>query len=757
MTSRGGRTAAGLTAGIAAALLLGGLAALPASALPVSALPVVAAADPAPSVGSGLPLRVSVTAIDPVIGPGQDLHLTVEVRNDGTGTVTQPRMLVHLARSAFISRFSLDEWRNAPDDGAVGTAILIQDLPAPLAPGQTASADVVVPAASIGLPRRATSWGARGLAVQLVDAADPARVRLGLERTFLLWFPEQDVTATRLSLLAPVTGIGVDPLGGTWVADLEQQTGTGGRLATLLDATADHPEVTWAVDPWLADPTSGAGPHAQAWAGELRRGAVDREVLLLPYLDPDVAALAHAGATGLLRTAVDRAEATDDGLPDSARATITWPADDLPDLATAALADRAEQEALLVGPGELQPPGVLTYTPSGRTTVPVQGDDLTVLVPDERLSAAFRTGDVGEGVVSVGTSSVVTPATAGQDLLAELAVITRERPSDGRHMLVTMPRDWTPDTDLLAAQLDAVAAAPWVHVEPVSALLGLADPEIERGALPDRVVDGAEVDVTALGTVRDAVERRTHLASIVADPGTLLGDLELEQLAPTSVAWRADPQGRAQSVQASYDLTRALSGAVTVQPPPTQLNLTATSGRLPVRVTNTLDQPVTVVVGLRPYDPRLIADETVTITLAPGTDQLVTVPVRALQSSDYRVAVELRTPDGTVLDDSTEFTVGVRAEWETIGTAVLGGLLALGLIVGLVRTVRRGRSRRRARPQTASGPDALSPEEQAEHAVEGTTEHTAESTGDGPEDPPVPHLVQGRDDDRPPAQEAPPT
>jgi len=724
MTPRGGRTAAGLTAGIATALLLGGLAALPASAAP-AARPAVApavaapvptatdddaddATDDEPAVPD-LPIRVSILEMQPMIGPGEDLRLRVQLHNDGTAVVARPRVLVHLDRSQFISRSSLDRWRDAGDDDSIGTAIHVQDLPASLGPGQTATVDVTVPAASIGLPRRATAWGARGLATQVVDIDDPARARLGVARTFLLWFPPQEVTATRLSVVAPVTGVGVDPLGGSWVADLEQLTGPVGRLTALLDATADHPEVTWVVDPWLADPTNGAGPAAQAWATALRATSVDREIDLLPYLDTDLAAVAHAGAGGLLQTAITRAEAAPTGLPASAQVSVAWPADSLPDLPTAALAQRADHDAVLVGPGELLPPGVLTYTPSGRTTVAVEGEDLTVLVPDERLSAAFRTGVVGP--LDEAPSGVVTPTTAGQDLLAELAVITRERPSDGRHVLVTVPRDWAPDADLVDGQLDALAAVPWVRFEPLSALVGMADPEIDRGTLPDRAVDDAEVDVTALGTVRDAVERRTHLASIVASPEALLGDLELEQLAPTSVAWRSDPDGRAQAVQASYDTTRALSGAVTVEPPAGELNLIATSGKVPVLVTNTLDQAVTVVVALRPYDARLVADETVPVTLEPGSEQLVSVPVHAVQSADVLVAVELRTPDGAVLDDSTEFEVNVRAEWESIGTAVLGGLLALGLVVGLVRTVRRGRSRRRARPQTASGPDALSPEE----------------------------------------------
>lgn len=702
MSPCAGRALAGIAAGMLAVLVAAGMLAAAPAASAVTA------------DESGLPLEVLITEVSPqVLGVGQDLTVRVQVRNTGSGTVAQPRVLVHLDRNSFISRYSLDLWRGRGPQDALGSAVLQQDLTAPLGPGQTVAVDLTVTASAVALSSRLTSWGARGLAVQVVDRADSARPRLGVARTFALWFPDQEVTATRLSVLAPVVGVAVSPYDDAWVGDLEQLTRPGGRLANLLAATGEHAEVTWAVDPWLAEAAPDAGPVTQAWVGELLAAMTDREVTLLPYLDPDLAALAHTGAGELLATAIDRSErvAGSTDLPDGARVTLAWPADAEPDLSTAALADRSGQSALLVGPGRLSTPGVLTYTPSGRATVTAGGADIPVLVPDERLSAALGSGAVGPLGDDATASGPITPATAAQDLLAELAVITRERPADGRHLLITVPRDWSPDVDVVTAQLDALAEAPWVHTEPVSALVGLADPDVGRGTLAERTVTGTEVDAAALGTVRNAVERRQLLAGIATDPSALLGDLELERLAPTSVAWRADPVGRAESVAGSHAATQLLDGAVTVQPAEV-LTLVSSSGGLPVQVTNTLDQEVRIAVGLRPADGRLVADDVVPVTIPAGSEALVQVPVRAVQSGDVTVTVELRTADGALLDDSTQFQVRVRAEWEGIGTAVAGLLLALGLVIGVVRTIRRGRTSRRVGPPAVAGPDALSPEEQ---------------------------------------------
>lgn len=728
---------------------------------------------------AGLPVVVAVDSLTPaVLGRNTDLTVTVTLRNTGSAVITTPRVLVSMdKRRGFISRTSLDRWREADPLGPVGTTVLTVELPTPLAPGASTTVPLTIPAAQLSLGG-ASTWGPRGLAVVVADGADPARVRLGVARTFALWFPEQEVTATRVSVLAPVVGPAVDPYAADWVTDLDALVRPGGRLGALLSATADHPAVTWAIDPWLVEVTDaaaagadgqgtdpdgtqdedtdaastdgegsgteddGAGTEddeagdeessteatptasaqAVAWAASLLRATTDREVVLLPYGDADVAALTHTRHPDLIGAATRRSEglAETTGLPDGAEVSLVWPADATPDLATAAAAG-ARAQALLVGPGELPAPAVLTYTPTGRATVGTAQGDVTVLVPDGRLSDALRTGWVGTGrddeptERTATTAAQLTPATAAQDLLAELAVITRERPSDGRHLLLTVPRDWDPDPDVVDAQLAALESAPWVRPESLAALVGATDPGVDRGTLPDREVADGEVGRAEVDAMAATVAERRSLAQLVEDPATLLGDLEAEVLAPLSVAWRADPVGRAAVVTTAQGMAQALRDAVGVEPVG-DLNLIARSGEFPVRVTNSLDQPVTVVVGLRPGDARLVPEKSVEVTIPAQGEERVLIPVHAVQSADVDVAVEVRTAQGVLVDDSTVFQVRVRADWEGIGTAVIGALLALGVVIGLIRTIRRGRTARRSAPVVTAGPDALSPEEEEEAA-----------------------------------------
>src|SRR5450756_677179 len=131
MSPRAGRALAGIAAGMLAVLVAAG--ALAAGAVTADE--------------SGLPLEVLITEVSPqVLGVGQDLTLRVQVRNTGSGTVAQPRVLVHLDRNAFISRYSLDLWRGRGPQDALGSVVLQQDLTAPLDPGQTIAVDLTVAA-----------------------------------------------------------------------------------------------------------------------------------------------------------------------------------------------------------------------------------------------------------------------------------------------------------------------------------------------------------------------------------------------------------------------------------------------------------------------------------------------------------------------------------------------------------------------------------------------------------------------------------
>lgn len=709
----------------------------------------------AAQVRAGAPLRdavvqdatavsVTITAVTPqILKPGDDLTITATATNTSTQTIEQPRAAVLLSRTSLSTRYSLDAWASADPTASAGTSLKSVVIPGQLDPGASATVQITVPAAVLRLSALSSQWGARGLAVQVLDSWS----RVGIARTFALWLPGDQPARTGVSVLVPLTRDAADLAAevpaatptpsqptGAGTAGSGTATGSGdvagstaspgaggtaagtagtsgataaetfaptGRLASLVALSAHRPGVSWAVDPALVDAARGAGTVGAAWLAAVDSGAAQRDVFALPYADPDLAALAHAGAGSLAQQADALTSALPwvndtgalTGLQLAPDRTTTTPQaslskkqlilDGSTDAATVDLTAQLGASAVVVDPSALAPID-LTYTPSSRATVHTPSGSVAALVPDATLSDLLRApGDA-------------SPAVAAQRILAETAVITRELPGEERHLLATVGRDWTPVSAVAAAQLDALASAPWVSMEPLSKLISTASPSIERASLPARTTDPNELPAPDVAAIESAQRAAVTFASIVHNPAALLDGVQEAVLGPLTVGWRDDTNGRATALATLLtDLGSRRTGLSIIKG--SNVTLISQSSEVPISLRNTLDQDATVTLRLKPRSSCLAVPHTPTVTVPAHQTVSFRVPFDAVASCNVVVDVSLLSANGTPVADPTQFTVRVHADWENVGTAVAAGLLVLGLVVGLWRTVRRGQTARRAR------------------------------------------------------------
>ena len=172
----------------------------------------------------------------------------------------------------------------------------------------------------------------------------------------------------------------------------------------------------------------------------------------------------------------------------------------------------------------------------------------------------------------------------------------------------------------------------------------------------------------------------------------MLEAAEASAVAATSVSWReARPAWQDAVAELGARAEQVVSGVHVVEG--STVNVVSAAADLPVTVANELDQDVSVVVSVQPRTPRLVADDPVEVVVDAGGAQRVAVPVRAVANGDTEVEIALSAPDGTSLGSPVVVPVRVRADWETRGLLVVGAVLALVLVSGLVRTIRRGRRR----------------------------------------------------------------
>jgi hypothetical protein len=668
---------------------------------------------------------VQVTSVEPqVLRPTQDLIVTATIRNDTATALENPRATLRISRFRLASTTQLATWAGSAvsaDAGkAVGSSV---DIPGPLAPGMSVQATLTVPASASGLLNTPDAWGPRGLAVELTDVGR----RLGLDRTFLLWLPDETApTPSPVSVLVPVVGPAsttaatatptsspapspaatatTSTASSGAALELDALTGATGRLRALIDATGHHAEVSWAVDPSLVEAAAAGGSGSTTWLADLTQRSARRDVLALPWGDPDLAAIAHADRPDLLTLARDAsAGSAATVFGGSPQTQLVWAADDIPDATTATLAVRSGARALVVGPQALAPEDEAMSTRAGTVAVRTDAGSLTALVPDAALTAALTDADT----VDPGA----TPATAAQRILAETAVAAHEKASAGQHLLAALPRDWYPDVPIVQAQLDALATAPWVDLTSVTGLIGRAGDDSARAPLPTSTRSPQELSpahVVALGDARASV---AAFATVVPAPDTLLAGLDREILSPLSVAWRTALLERGALVDTVLTdaNTRRTGLSVLVSP---NFNVIASTTQIRLTVHNALPQAATVRVDLRPRKACLtVTDGPTPATVAAESDAIVSVDVQANANCDVDVDVYLLALDGTVVASPAKFSARLAPTIENVGTLAVGALLALGLVVGIIRTVRRGQTANRGALVSALGAAAPAEED----------------------------------------------
>ncbi len=602
-------------------LLLGPAASSGATAAPGASQTVAtSSAAPTPSPDAPATPRFELTALTPaVMTPSATLTVTGTLRAGADAAVPAGSIVqVRLQRSLLSTREAVEGWVD-PTNGAVGSLLTSQRLTTDLPAGSELPVTFSVPGTALGLSERPDAWGPRGLTVTVRDGSET--VYLATARTHLTWFPGTDVLRPpRVSVVVPVTGTGPQP--GSGVTDaglLTELTRDGGRLDAVLRA-ADVPGVTIALDPSVLTAGTTDGPGTQPapstgtgsgdgdplgpveqWRERVREVAADHDVVMLPYGDPDLAALAHADQTEIARLSEELGRSTTQRLlGENARTDIAWvPGGDVDAATLALLSDLGRRAVLLDSTSQplLDPP---RDTVSGHTTVdagPIPADGLVDDGPlSDVLAQVGREGDPDAGVRAVAR------------LVAETAAIALEQPGDDRHLLVTAPRDWDPDAAQAVAAVTALTSSPWVEVGSLQQMLDAPAGDDERAAV-DLSADQrtAELPAGALATVGTSLDGITELAGALDDPSLLVDAAQTTAVALSSVSWRTDLDAWRRAVDAFGAQLTALHGAVRVVPGSTVTQVSR-NVELPVTVENSLDQPVTVVVDVQPESNRLVVD-----------------------------------------------------------------------------------------------------------------------------------------------------
>ena len=692
-------------------------------------------------------VTLSVDSLAPeIITSGQDLNISGTIANGTDEPLKGLSLTARVQDSTELTVTGLESWLASERDSAT-RAIDLGVLDSSIAPGAVQTFSLTVAADDLSLGQE-DQWGPRGMEV----TASQGRNAVAQDRTLLVWDTGEKAARSRVTALIPVTAsaedltlltTGAEPPTDAQLADLRR------RITSLLALAGDG--VVLAVDPALlealgvteeppsaATPSASASPSANdtgnddggeaspvpsASAGPptdspsaapstpsataspsgpgqdsterspgrvltraLTEALAAGDVIALPWADIDVAGLTHLGESDLLADAWKR---TGDSrtVAVGAPASLTWLAGDLDSATLNALPESAR--TIVTAPGDLPVTEEMTYTPSQVTSV----GSRTVLTPDTNLSDTL-----GGTLVTDESTNRLSDLDAVQLLRGETAVITRQAPAISRSIVMTLDRAdaATIDTKALAARLRALRESSWTSPQGLEALTAEAAAQQDEGVkmhradVPDQVIGDTELssaDMTAARATRDYL---TSVTSILPDPRAAIGSASEVVVRTASSVWRSDPAGRTDMAESARERGTAVTTGLTAVPSRT-INLIASEANLPVRITSSLNQDATVVVRLLSGSARLQTVEDIPLTVPADGQANATVPVRAVGSGDVDLTIMLLAADGTAVGAPQTIHMRVHADWESRGTRAMGAGLAILLVGGIVRTVRRGR------------------------------------------------------------------
>jgi hypothetical protein len=520
----------------------------------------------------------------------------------------------------------------------------------------------------------------------------------------------------RLTLIVPLT---VPPTEtGLLDADtLTRYTAPLGLLTRQLDALADAP-VAIGLDPMIAASIRALGttapPTALAWLQRLE--GVSNEVFALAYADADVAAAASTGSLGLLsplgfdfavdpgnfgaaQTASPTPTPTPSATPDEGAIPplptledllawpytlehVAWPADDTLTAGTTEAIGAAGYESVILSSTNVSDPGPTTDL-----------GNITGVVSDAPLSQLVRAATFAPSELDL--------QSALEALDASLASFASANP--GGEVVATLDRHWPFLSYHLSEVLARLTASP-------SVVFGTLAETIERPAVDATVTDHPEAAgrLSVIESALSAVAAEAQFATVLTDPLLITAPRRLDLLALLSVSWLPDQDGWAASSATFLARSAELLSSVRITHG-SDLLLLSRSTEVRVAVSNSLPYPVTVRITITPQRPLLrVMENQVLLEVEQDATKTAFIPVEAIANGVVTIHVELTSPTGVPID-SGFVRARLQAEWETVGTVVILGIIVLIFGFGIVRTVLK-RRRAKAAAQEAP-PDEASPAE----------------------------------------------
>jgi hypothetical protein len=462
--------------------------------------------------------------------------------------------------------------------------------------------------------------------------------------------------------------------------------------AIELAATLSAP-VTLEVPPTLIAEAAETPEGSERLAAAL----ADDELVALPIVPLDVSSAVAAGrAASYTRLVTAGEELITEAVPTTPVRRDVWITSD-------PLSAGGAQHLRDLGTRFVVIPAAV-YQDSIDDDLPPTDRFVAAALPDGGTLPFLVVGPVAEQLTQRSADRILAGSTAVEwsvetlvEMLVDQALDDAEASSGGgrpatpprRSRILTTPDLTSPDARLLQALTELAATTPSVRFTSASALIGVTDVALDDGdpvtiRLPE--VAGPSLDAR-IELLDDTALELASAASMLPDddPRPDRWSTQLDVLISTGYS---DSQVEAAVAELVAEAV-ALEQAVEL-PEPFTFTLTGRSGTIEVRLGNTIDEPLDVVVSL---DSTKITfpDGPQQVRLRPLDETSVFVPVEAEANGTSSINLVVSTPAGETLGEPVTLTARVTA-LTGLGQVLTGGFV----LVLLTWWFTHWRARRRA-------------------------------------------------------------
>lgn len=675
-----------------------------------------------PSAGKAKPTLHITSVGAPILQPGQDLTVTAQIRNPGSSSVTVSSSKLSAQTKVPGSRSQVLSFLRGSSGGQRTAAIETlaeHDDSVTVGAGSTQEVTFSVPRKQLEWDGSPDAWGPRGVEVSATIGGKTFK-----DRSIVVTAPYGPVTPMPTTVLIPLTVSPTETASNPSLAWQAQHRASmvPERLPRAIKELST-PGVTLAIDPLVAD--VGGADFTKALASFTSER--ETQMILTAPGDSDVAATVHAcdesGALdSCIKASIDRQKALKTRVAedvaaklniDTPRTDITLLAPQTDSLTTDALASVGESRVILSG-NQVPIKGKGSTTPSARMRLP--GTSVAALASDTAMSAAFAGAlpDNADADSNLGSSDSLDALDARQLVLGLSAATYRERPSTSRVTLIQGDRAGMPHLGLgdpatastgsalspesMGETVKALMSAPWVSPTTISGSFDRDPSTTTRSSLPAFRSPAGLLTRSGIERIEAAQKDFATIADISNSKELLNRTVASRAYALTGVAWRASKASRSESIEAIEADGKKFLKSIAAEPSST-INIISTKSEIPVHVSNSLPVSVNVSVELHSRDPRLKAGKIVKATLAPNSSTKVLIPVKAFGSGNVTAEVRILNATGQSVGVTNSLETRVRADWENIGTGVFLAFFLTLLVVGTVKSLRKGRRSRPFSPE----------------------------------------------------------